>query len=66
MHAWALQIHGPLLWCRDALRIVKRDGLPTNYKFDMKILKRSDRDKLDAKPCPECQAVSQLAKEFCR
>lgn len=42
----------------DALRLAKKAGLPTKYKCEAKILKAADRDKLDAKPCPDCEAVS--------
>ncbi len=35
---------------------IKR-GLPTGFKYEAKILKKADRDKLDAKPCPECKKV---------
>ena len=38
--------------------LAAKAGLPTAYKCVTVIKKRSDRDKLDAKPCPECQAVS--------
>ena len=43
--------------CRAAHALAKKAGLP-NYKHDTKILKRSDRDKLDAKACPDCEQVS--------
>ena len=33
-------------------------GLPTEYKCETKILKKADRDMLDAKACPDCQKVN--------
>lgn len=39
------------------MRMAKRTGLPTDYKCDTKVLKKSDRDKLDAKACPDCSKV---------
>ena len=46
-----------MLLCSDALRLAKRKGFPTDYKCVTKILKAADRDKLDAKACPDCQKV---------
>ena len=46
------------MYCSDALRVAKKAGLPTKYKCETKILKAADRDKLDGKACPECEAVS--------
>lgn len=40
-----------------ALRVAQRMGLPTDYKCETKILKAADRDKLDAKACPDCKKV---------
>eukprot|EP00731_Ephydatia_muelleri_P011059 Em0005g1645a len=37
-----------------AKKLARTAGLPT-YKFVVPIRKKSDRDKLDAKPCPDCQ-----------
>jgi len=42
------------------MKLAKREGFPTEYKCDTKILKKADRDKLDAKPCPDCEKVSSL------
>eukprot|EP00731_Ephydatia_muelleri_P018702 Em0011g742a len=39
-----------------AKKLAKTAGLPT-YKFDVPIRKKADRDKLDAKACPDCQKV---------
>ena len=39
-------------------RILEKAGLPTEYKFEAPIRKKSDRDKLEGKACPDCQAVS--------
>jgi len=41
---------------RYAKKLAKTAGLPT-YKFVVPIRKKSDRDKLDAKACAECQKV---------
>ena len=38
--------------------MLERAGLPTGYKFDAPIRKKADRDKLEGKACPDCQAVS--------
>eukprot|EP00731_Ephydatia_muelleri_P038862 Em0949g2a len=40
--------------CSYAKKLARTAGLPT-YKFVVPIRKKSDRDKLDAKPCPDCQ-----------
>ena len=45
---------------RHARTLAAKAGLPTTHKFVTVIRKKSDRDKLDAKPCPECQAVRYL------
>eukprot|EP00731_Ephydatia_muelleri_P033765 Em0037g29a len=42
-----------------AKKLAKTAGLPT-YKFDVPIRKKADRDKLDAKACPDCQKWFQL------
>ena len=41
---------------RYAQTVAKRAGLPA-YKFAATIRKKCDRDKLHAKPCPECRKV---------
>lgn len=43
---------------RYARSLAAKAGLPT-YKFAAPIRRRADRDKLDGKPCPDCQAVSE-------
>lgn len=48
---------------RDAKILAAKAGLPT-YKCVVPIRKRADRDKLDAKACPECQAVSMTKTCF--
>ena len=40
---------------------MKKAGLPTSYKYDAKILRRADRDKLDGKACPDCKAVRHVS-----
>ena len=49
--------------CSDAQRLARKKGLPTNYKFEQKILKTAERDRLDAKACPDCQKVR--AGDYC-
>ena len=44
---------------RAAKRMAKAAGLP-EYKCVKKILKKADRDKLDGKACPDCQAVRTI------
>ena len=41
---------------RYAKKLARTAGLPT-YKFVVPIRKKADRDKLDAKACPDCQKV---------
>ncbi len=40
--------------------MAEKYGLPTDYKFESKILKAADRDKLDAKACPDCKRVRDI------
>jgi hypothetical protein len=70
LHCFDTRLSGPLegVWVgiywnhcvhvySDAMQMAKRLGLPTDYKCEAKILKRVDRDKLDAKACPDCKKV---------
>eukprot|EP00731_Ephydatia_muelleri_P005810 Em0003g58a len=46
--------HGQDSLNKYAQTVAKRAGLPA-YKFAATIRKKCDRDKLHAKPCPECR-----------
>eukprot|EP00731_Ephydatia_muelleri_P036339 Em0238g6a len=51
--------HGQDSLNKYAQTVAKRAGLPA-YKFAATIRKKCDRDKLHAKPCPECRKWLQL------
>ena len=40
--------------------MLRKRGLPTDYKFDVSFKKKADREKLPAFTCPDCTAVSLL------